>query len=120
MNTELFEKIKKEAEHGDSLAIKCLTYVAINTITINKSSDAIESLRRLAEEGNPDAQRELGIFLDYYCTSLMIVSKLNHEDVTTDLSAKTEEVYYWWEKAAKQGDAFSKIRMEEYRNKKRE
>ncbi len=105
MNTELFEKIKKEAEHGDFQAIKILTYMAINN-----NADAIISLKRLAEKGNPDAQREMGIYLDYYYAFL----SLDHEDTTIDLSTKTNEVYFWWGKAAEQGDAFSKIRMEEY------
>lgn len=50
--------------------------------------------------GNPNAQRELGIC--YY--------------VGMGVEQDIKESYKWWDKAAENGDEFSKIRIDEYNN----
>lgn len=115
MDAVLFENIKKDAEHGDKQAIKGLTYLAVN-----KCPNAENSLRKLADEGNPDAQREMGIYLDYLYTYSVINAKFNRDDDRIEPQAILNQVYYWWGKAAEQGDSFSLLRMKELGELKKE
>ena len=72
----------------------------IATIARLNNNEAMGLLTHLAENGNKNAQRELGI-----CYNLGM-------GVEKDI----KESYKWWEKAAKKGDEFSIIRINEYKN----
>ena len=74
----------------------------IATIARLKNKEAMELLKDLAKNENPNAQRELGI-----CYNLGM-------GVEQDI----EESYKWWKNAAEKGDEFSKIRIKEYDNEK--
>lgn len=74
-------------------------YIAI--IARLNNNEAMAILNQLANNGNPNAQRELGIC---YYVGMGVVQDI-------------EESYKLWEKAAENGDEFSKIRINEYKIK---
>ena len=62
----------------------------------------------------------MGIYLDYLYTYSVINAKFNRDDARIQPKTILDQVYYWWEKAAEQGDTFSLLRMKEHEDLKKE